>query len=63
MITLVVRLVPDPTTGLRGSVESPGGEPVTFKSEDQLIDSIYAVLEDSAGKGSGSISNSAMRAT
>jgi hypothetical protein len=63
VITLVLRLVPDPTSGLRGSVEQPGREAETFRSEEELIDSLYSALEERAGKDSGSMSNSAIRET
>jgi hypothetical protein len=62
--TFILRLQ-ETAGGLRGTVEVPGGEPSTFQSDEELLDTLYEWSSGSGdiGKGSGSTSSSAIRAT
>lgn len=65
MTTVIVRINDDRGNGLRGTVELLGSGPQTFRSDEELLDTIYEWLEPrtGSGKGSGSTSSSAMRIT
>jgi len=67
MITYILRVAEVPG-GLRGTVETPGGERRSFRSVEELV----AIVTDETGRnrqtgqpgyGSGSTSSSAMRET
>lgn len=64
MSTFIVRLQIT-SGGFRGTVETPGGEPSTFQSDEGLLDILYewSSRAGDEGKGSGSTSSSAIRAT
>ncbi len=64
MNTFILRLQAT-AGGLRGTVETPGGEPSTFQSDEELLDMLYEWTSGAGntGKGSGSTSSSAIRAT
>lgn len=65
MTTVILRINEYRGRGLRGTVELPGSGPKVFRSEDELLETIYEWLDPNrtSGKGSGSTSNSAMRIT
>lgn len=65
MTTVILRINDDRSEGLRGTVELPGSGPHVFRTDEELLDTIYEWLEPSRrpGKGSGSTSSSAMRVT
>jgi hypothetical protein len=65
MTTVILRIKDEPRIGLRGTVELPGFGPKVFRSDEDLLDTIYEWLEPirASGKGSGSTSKSAIRVT
>jgi hypothetical protein len=65
MTTVILRINNDRSNGLRGTVELPGSGPHVFRSDEELLDTIYEWLEPTRrlGKGSGSTSSSPMRIT
>lgn len=65
MTTVILRINNDRSGGLRGTVELPGSGPHVFRSDEELLDTIYEWLEPMSGwgKGSGSTSSSPMRIT
>jgi hypothetical protein len=65
MTTVILRIADDREHGLRGTIELPGGESKVFRSDEDLLDTLYEWLEPGggSGKGSGSTSSSAMRFT
>ena len=62
---MILRINDEPRIGLRGTVELPGSGPKVFRSDEDLLDTIYEWLEPTraSGNGSGSTSNSAIRVT
>jgi hypothetical protein len=65
MTTVILRINNDRSSGLRGTVELPGSGPHVFRSDEELLDTLYEWLEPTSGsgKGSGSTSSSPMRIT
>lgn len=63
MSVFIVRLQPGLTDAIKGTVEIPGREADTFHSGDELLEILQEWTAASEGKGSGSTSNSPIRAT
>lgn len=65
MTTVILRINTDRKGGLRGTVELPGGGTRVFRSDEELLDTLYEWADSGRepGKGSGSTSSSDMRAT
>ena len=65
MTTVILRINNDRKGSLRGTVELPGGGTRVFRSDDELLDTLYewADSDPKSGKASGSTPSSDMRVT
>lgn len=63
MSTFIVRIQTNLPGGLKGTVERPGEDAELFQSSEELLALLHDWTGGPDGNGSGSTSNSAIRAT
>lgn len=63
MSTFIVRIQMNLPGDLKGTVERPGEDAEPFQSGDELLELLHDWTPGREGKGSGSTSSSAIRAT
>ena len=63
MSVFILRLQQSLPDVIKGTIEVPGGDPDTFHSGEELLQFLQERSAASDGKGSGSTSNSPIRAT